>query len=462
VRRTLGLFAEQLGGARIHFAMAKEHIAKQDVEQGRVVFYIDNHLRPYTGKRTIRKGWRMQDKRVLPGTSDYYVHDEDGRPVLRVAVASHDSLTDWLPRLAKLLREALGEEVKILLAFDRGGAFASHLALLRERGFEFVTYERKPFRTLSPSEFKSALRDGKDAIGVADARANLGGGRGRVRRVALRMPDEKQINLLAISTLSAQELYQIMRGRWRQENGFKHGVERWGINQLDGRTTMPYSPDEIIPNPARSRLDRALRIARVREGNARRELAKLARGDAKGARWRQEIEDALRQQRELVELRPTTPTHAPLAETELADTLVMHPDAYKSVLDTIRLACANVESELAYMLAPHLTIPAEAKRALANLFAAPGVVHVNETRITIALQPAGTKSELRAFDHLLRECNRLNLVLPGEDSIPGLHTPPAQVSIATVMRQPVRTLVPAVLANVRSYVRAVRRTVTPA
>jgi hypothetical protein len=163
-----------------------------------------------------------------------------------------------------------------------------------------------------------------------------------------------------------------------------------------------------------------------------------------------------------VELRPTTPTHAPLAETELADTLVMHPDAYKSVLDTIRLACANVESELAYMLAPHLTIPAEAKRALANLFAAPGVVHVNETRITIALQPAGTKSELRAFDHLLRECNRLNLVLPGEDSIPGLHTPPAQVSIATVMRQPVRTLVPAVLANVRSYVRAVRRTVTPA
>ena len=24
-----------------------------------------------------------------------------------------------------------------------------------------------------------------------------------------------------------------MRKRWRQENGFKHGVERWGINQLE-------------------------------------------------------------------------------------------------------------------------------------------------------------------------------------------------------------------------------------
>lgn len=417
VRRTLGLFAQQLGGVRIHFAMAKEHIAKQGVVPDRVIFYIDNHLRPYTGKHTIRKGWRMQDKRVLPGTSDYYVHDEDGRPVLRVAVASHDSLTDWLPRLAKLLREAIGQEAKILLAFDRGGAFASHLALLRERNFEFVTYERKPFRTLLPSEFQQTLQDGKETIGVADARANLGRGRGRVRRVALRMPDARQVNLLAVSTLSPPELYAIMRGRWRQENGFKHGVERWGINQLDGRTTMPYPPDVIIPNPARSRLDRALRIARVREGDARRQLAKLARGDAKGARWREEIQQALSQQLELEQLRPSTPTHAPLAQTELADTLVQHPDEYKIVLDTIRIGCANVESELACMIAPHLAIPAEAKRALANLFAAPGAVHITDTRITVALQPAGTKRELRAFDALLRDCNRLNLVLPGDLSL---------------------------------------------
>ena len=24
------------------------------------VFYVDNHMRPYTGKHTVRKGWRMQ------------------------------------------------------------------------------------------------------------------------------------------------------------------------------------------------------------------------------------------------------------------------------------------------------------------------------------------------------------------------------------------------------------------
>jgi len=46
-------------------------------------FYVDNHVRAYTSKHTVRKGWRTQDKRVLPGTSDYWVHDQDGRPLLR-------------------------------------------------------------------------------------------------------------------------------------------------------------------------------------------------------------------------------------------------------------------------------------------------------------------------------------------------------------------------------------------
>ncbi|MBE7449471.1 MAG: hypothetical protein HS111_11410 [Kofleriaceae bacterium] len=63
----------------------------------------------------------MQDRRVLPGTSDYYLHDEDGRPVLRIAVPSHDSLPALLPKLSAKLREALGADERILLAFDRAG-----------------------------------------------------------------------------------------------------------------------------------------------------------------------------------------------------------------------------------------------------------------------------------------------------------------------------------------------------
>ena len=86
----------------------------------------------------------MQDKRVMPGVTDYYVNDQDGRPVLRVDVPSHDSLTDWLSPISNFLREALGPEVTVLLAFDRAGAFPEQMAELRNDGFEFVTYVRLP------------------------------------------------------------------------------------------------------------------------------------------------------------------------------------------------------------------------------------------------------------------------------------------------------------------------------
>jgi hypothetical protein len=84
------------------------------------------------------------------------------------------------------------------------------------------------------------------------------------------------------------------------------------------------------------------------------------------------------------------------------------------VLDTIRMACANVETDLASLLAPYLLVPPAAKRALANLLAAPGSVHVSDRRITVALQRVATKSELRAFRPFLARCNQMRLTVPGD------------------------------------------------
>jgi hypothetical protein len=151
VRRVFGAFADERSAARLHFAMARRYVreAHAETERDVVVFYVDNHLRPYTGKETIRKGWRMQDKRVRPGVTDVYVHDEAGNPVLRLADATNSSLTTWLSAVAKILRNMVGPEARVVLAFDRGGAFPEQLAALRDKGFELVTYERKPYPLLN-------------------------------------------------------------------------------------------------------------------------------------------------------------------------------------------------------------------------------------------------------------------------------------------------------------------------
>lgn len=415
VRKLLGrLLLQTDGGAALEARMAERLIVAAGSDEGPAVFYVDNHLRPYTGKQVVRKGWRMQDRRVLPGTSDYYVHDEDGRPVLRVAITSHDSLATWLPPLARRLREALDENETILLAFDRAGAHAELLALLRDERFDLVTYERKPYPELATTAFTPTTIAGED-VGLHESRLhNLGAGRGRIRRIAVRTEDGRQVNFLAHSELPAARLIEILWNRWRQENGFKHGVERWGLNRLDGRSVEPYPPGTIIPNPARRRLDRALRLARASEGNARRELAHVPVGDARRERLEEDLAEALEQQLQLEWLRPWIPKQAPVEETELAGKLVRHDGKLKTIIDVIRVVCANAEADLATLLAPHMKRPREAKKLLANIFAAPGKVVVTDHDVRVHLSPAASKSELVAIRHLFDELNERGLILPSD------------------------------------------------
>ena len=85
------------------------------------------------------------------------------------------------------------------------------------------------------------------------------------------------------------------------------------------------------------------------------------------------------------------------------------------VLDTLRIACANVETDLANALAPHLPRATEAKKTLANLFAAPGRIRVGLRTIAVNLAPAATALEQAAFQTLLATLNREKLSLPGDE-----------------------------------------------
>ena len=101
-------------------------------------------------------------------------------------------------------------------------------------------------------------------------------------------------------------------------------------------------------------------------------------------------------------------------KTEFADTLVRHTGQLKSVIDVIRVVCANAESDLAALIAPHLRRPREAKKVVANLLAAPGQVIVTEAAIRVRLAPAANRSERRAIDAMLAAFNQRGLTLPGD------------------------------------------------
>ncbi|TMQ15738.1 MAG: hypothetical protein E6J91_12870 [Deltaproteobacteria bacterium] len=76
--------------------------------------------------------------------------------------------------------------------------------------------------------------------------------------------------------------------------------------------------------------------------------------------------------------------------------------------------CANVEAELADIIAPALTRPREAKKVIANVFAAPGRIDVTTSEIRVRLSPAANRSEHAAIQRLLAEITARRLTLPGD------------------------------------------------
>jgi hypothetical protein len=155
-------------------------------------------------------------------------------------------------------------------------------------------------------------------------------GRGRVRRISVLDPEGYQVNILASSTLSAERL--IGDHAWPMVPGER--VQAWqrAVGHQPPRCAeevVPVDPDDVMPNPARRRLDIARRAASVREGDARNKLARLEdkRVDTEDPRFVKvlaTIAESIAEEQEIDALRPSVPTHARVADTELAGRLVKH------------------------------------------------------------------------------------------------------------------------------------------
>jgi hypothetical protein len=425
VRRTLGGYCAGKVSEQLLKDVSGDLLlaARERTPRGKpVVLFFDNHGRAYTGMHSLRRIWRMQDKRTVPGALEYWVHDAEGRPVLVIPVAPNESLPQTLRAWVAFLREKLGEKTPLMLVFDRAGAFPGLWKWLRDSGVQFVTYQRASYRKFRREWFERhgrpmTLREANGAkvkVTVQAGRMNLGARRGRVRRIRILMPDDVQMNVVASSSQSAKWLCQTLFTRWRQENALKHGVERWGINQLDGRQVEDVPAGTMVTNPLRSNLDRVLREDRDREKKLRLQLQQLYPGHPDRRELKRMLDDNLESQRDVLKARHKTPKKVPIERTDLHGELKQHTREYKLLLDTLRLAAQNAEAELAAGLSANLPRPAEAKRLLQNVFGAPGDIRVSSTAITVTLSPAANRPEAAALAAFFANFNQRRLSHPGD------------------------------------------------
>lgn len=181
-------------------AMAKRHAER--ARDAIAFLYADGHVRPYLGDKKLGKAHHTGMRIALPATTDYWICDAKGAPVLVVVTEGNLGMTKVMKSLLEEIRQAVGPEVKPTVIFDRGGYSAEVFALLVKMGFDFMTYRKGPDKNFLRKGFKPLMirRGGREVETLVRDGKIRRKGLGLVRCVAVLRPDGHQTHVLTTRT----------------------------------------------------------------------------------------------------------------------------------------------------------------------------------------------------------------------------------------------------------------------
>jgi hypothetical protein len=430
LRRKLALLARDEAKVKeLVRAMAKRHVERA---KAAVAFlYVDGHVRPYFGDKKLGKTHHAAMRIALPATTDYWVCDDRGAPVLVVVTEGNAAMTRAMPELLVEVREAVGADVRPTVVFDRGGFSAKLFKQVVAASFDFLTYRKGKQRDFSRGEFheETIRRAKKDTkVLVRDGRIRITG-YGLLRCVAVLRPDGKQTHVLTTrEDLTVRKVLERMFSRWQQENLFKYLDEQYAFDALWTYHGVDADPSRTVPNPERRRLD--ARLVELRRELQRRKalLGDVARPARIGADFR--LEDLERQRTPAQEVAATEAEIAKLVarrrKLPLRVAVGGLPPERRVELarapmllgDVVKMTAFHIESMLVAAVGPHLRRAAdEARAVVTDLLTLPGRIEPRDGVVVVTLQRASAPRYTRALQAL---CDHVNAIEP---AFPGTKTP---------------------------------------
>jgi hypothetical protein len=387
------------------------------------LYFVDDHFVPYEGgAKPVGKGWNTKRRHAQKGLADTLVTDYSGRAVCFVS-GQPSGLTKTLPTALTELRKVTGA-AKIMLGFDRGGAYASVFAHCRDHNVDWITYRRSPLAPAAapPSRHWRVNAGGAtESITLADETVTIDG-YGQARQLTLYDNDQPTLQVLTSDTTApAAALLAWLRCRWRIENVLKYLTTHYGIDWLC-HYGADIGPDTTtIDNPARKKARTALTRAETTLANTQRELAQLLGSDmsvaAKNAAIptaQAAIDNAGRAVTRAREALKKIPAKIPTNQH--------NPDAQRAILHTqrrslqmvLRLLAFNAEYWLAERLNTYLQDNNEYRATLRNLLHLSGQITYTTHTVTVTLDTPTTPKITRALGMLLDELNTTPPHIPGD------------------------------------------------
>jgi transposase len=414
--------AEQLGAE-----LARVRVDQRGHLMG--FLYVDGHVRAYHGDRPLSSNAYVARRHLaMPATTDYWVNDRSGDPLLVITGEVDAALTKAMPRLLREVRDVIGKR-RVTIVFDRGGWSPKLFAAMIKDGFDILTYRKGRCRRINERRFvrRRANLDGRIVEYLLhDQPVRFLKGRLRLRQVTRLCDGGHQTNVItSLWSLRDIEVAYRMFDRWRQENFFKYMREEFLLDALVDYQIEPEDPTRTIPNPERRALDKQIRAARADVANLERELGAAAASNAEQRRptmrgfkiAHSKLGKQLRNAREnlnrLLKQRRDAPGRVAVRDFNNG-ALVKLATERKHLTDIIKMVAFQAESDLIALLRPHYArVDQEGRTLLHELFATAGDINVSDSELNITLAPLSSPHRTRAAQALSELLNKTATTFPG-------------------------------------------------
>ena len=424
LRPKLAAIADRTNPVALQRLFASAMLAAGPVVSG--VYYVDDHFVPYAGAKPVAKGWNNKRGRAERGRADTYVTAHDGRAVCFVT-GEPSGLTATLPKALAELKKAVPAGTKIMLGFDRGGAYAQVFRHCRDQQVHWVTYRRAPLAvpvmlpvitTVTIAGRQRQITWAGETVDIKDY--------GQARQLTLSEHGKVVLQILTSDFDSCPaEILAWLKSRWREENFLKYASENYGIDKICDYLAGITENTKLIDNPARKQATAAVREAEKALAGAERGLAALLADPAippaaKNTRLipaaQEKITAARRKLDAATAARGTIPAKLPAN--------VIDPEAQVAVLRAgrrglqmvLRLLAHNAEHWLASHLNAYLRDDDE-YRAITRqtiIRGLAGTITSTPAGITVTLETPGAPRVARALALLLDEINHTPPAMPGD------------------------------------------------
>jgi transposase len=426
LRRKLARLGQRGRAAAFGRALALRRVAAHGAALG--FLYVDGHVRVYHGRQRLPKTHITQLRTALPATTDYWVNDREGDPLLVLTADANAGLVKMLPPILAEIRALVGPR-RVTIVFDRGGYSPDLFRHMLADGFDVLTYRKGRFPPVPADRFsrhEAVLHGQHVAYDLADEPVDLLAGKLRLRQVTRLCDDGHQTPILTSrDDLPAVDIAYRMFARWRQENFFKYLKEEFALDALVDYDVLPDDPARSVPNPARRTVEAELRKARAACAKLQAEYgsAALANPEQRRPTMRgfkiahgklgQRLRAAMQLVATLDARRAALPERVPVGDTH-PDAVVKLATERKLLTNLVKMVAYQAETDLSRVVAPHYARAEDEGRTLIqNALDSHADLDVRDGELRITLDHLSSSHRTRAIAALCVELNRNPVLFPG-------------------------------------------------